>query len=165
MSGPRTLSVVEWLTLHGVAAWTPTQTLKRRRPRSKAVQEIAAPIAGTFAFAPERDVDGLVRLGRDPASVHPRFSLLRHHGEIVYVSDRALEGLRYAEECARPRQGSGRKERPNPHPVGAELCISEGACAGLTGVVTSSDGRRTFLDFGGLLGRVEIDTGLLLLAT
>ena len=164
MAGPRTLVVRDWLRDAGIAAWTPSQVLKRRRPRSTATHEIVAPIAATFVFAPADDVGELRRIMADPYVASPAFSLLRHRQCVVELRDRELDGLRLAEEAARPKPGSGRKARPDARAVGSEVQMTEGAFAGMTGLVESSDGRRTLLDFGGLLGRVEIETDRLPMA-
>lgn len=164
MAGPRTLAVRDWLIDAGVAAWTPTQILKRRRPRSTSFQEITVPIASTFVFAPADDADALIRLLADRVVAHPAFSMLRYERRIVFLADRALSGLRDAEEEARPKVGSAKKRRPDGHKVGSDVRIGDGPYAGMTGCVESSDGRRTLLSFGGSLGRVTFETDRLPMA-
>jgi len=158
MAGPRTLAVVASLQAAGISAWTPMLTATRRRPRSNEKRQVVVPLAATFAFAPAEALDRLLAIGRADVRDHPPFSLLRHDGRVVRLRDAQLTGLRNAEERARPRAGTARKGRPDALAVGASVRLGDGPFAGMTGIVSSSDGRRTYLDFGGLLGRVEIET-------
>lgn len=160
MAAPRTLKVVTSLRDAGIEIWTPVVERQRRAPRSKKKAEgtVEHPIAPTIAFARAIHIAELRAIRRDPSSPHPAFSLLQHRGSVVEINDSDLTGLRLAQEREQRKAGSVRKDRAQPLDVGSAVMMEEGAFAGMSGIVESSDGRRTFLNFGGLLGRVEIAT-------
>ncbi|MBW6524434.1 hypothetical protein KZ810_13075 [Sphingomonas sp. RHCKR47] len=160
MAAPRTLKVVTSLRDAGIEIWTPVVERQRRAPRSKKKAEgtVPHPIAPTFAFARAVHIEELRAIRRDPLSPHPDFSLLQHRGEVVQIRDSDLAGLRVSQEVEQRKAGSIRKDRAQPLDVGAEVKMTDGPFTSMSGVVVSSDGRRTFLNFGGMLGRVEIAT-------
>lgn len=160
MAAPRTLKLVASLREAGFEIWTPVVERQRRAPRSKKKAEgtVEHPIAPTFAFARAIHIAELRAIRRDPRSPHLAFSLLQHRGSVVQISDSDLTGLRAAQEREQRKVGSIRKDRARPLDVGSAVTMEEGAFAGMSGIVVSSDGRRTYLNFGGLLGHVEIVT-------
>ncbi len=158
MAAPRTLKVATSLREAGIEIWTPVVIHKRRAPRTKAVTSVERPIAPTFAFAAAEHIEQLLAIRRDPLSPHPAFSLLHHRGDVVRIKDSDLAGLRAAQVDEQRKAGSLGKQRPAAIEVGVGVRMDEGPFAGMSGIVTSSDGRRTYLNFGGLLGRCEIET-------
>jgi len=156
MAAPRTLAVVAWLTEAGFTVWTPNTMIAPRMSGSKRRHDPRpSPLLATFAFAPYADVAELLRITRDPASLHPAFSLLRHQHDVVELHDRDLNGLRRHQE---EKNGTAKVKRPEGLPVGSEVRPAAGPFGGVSGIVTSSDGRETYLSFGGIFGRVQIKT-------
>ena len=184
-SGGKTLALTESLNKAGIAAWTPRRTFKRPKPGRcamidgrKPTVEIEAPILPTFVFAPAAHIADLAFASGDPACRHPGFTIMRDVGRYPLVSDRAVAGLRQAEEAAteaieRQREAETREERRRIRAAaakterdrrkllraeyrefaeGASVAVKDvAALAGMTGVIKSSDGRTAVVAFGGLL--------------
>lgn len=107
--GPRTLRLADSLRRAGVDAWTPRRTFRRPVPGAKPnasgqrpTQDLEGPILPTFVFARAAQVRTLEALEQEQAnphvaSAHPPFSILRHRGDVPFVRDRDVEGLREEE--------------------------------------------------------------------
>jgi hypothetical protein len=156
-NGARTLALAASLNGAGIEAWTP-QVMKRRKHLGKRVApahvERPAPLLPTFVFARAEHLEVLKVCAKALSNPHPAFSVFRYNGRFPAVSDQTIEGLRTAERRAVPKQ------RQRTFPKGAQVKPSEGAYAGLTGIVRESDGRYTLVAFGSWMD-VKIDTFLL----
>lgn len=172
-SAPRTLSVAASLAEAGFDVWTPRLIIKRRRPRSKATIEIAAPIMPTFVFVRAHQMAELRAVLTLPINPHPPFSIFHHAGRIPVLGDGQMLSLR-AEEDREARRHRAEKEKaersalrasaPVP-PIGTEVRIGEayeGAFAGMTGIVAAERGRAAVIDFG---GRINLTVDAYLLET
>jgi hypothetical protein len=164
--GKNTLPLADELNRAGLATWTPRvlpdpDANARRAPRSRSRRrknnetELVAALA-TFIFAPECHLGDLVAL-----SHQGRFSVMtdkiRGRGYAL-IADKALNPLRALEaDSALMKRSLAPVE---PFGRGDEIRVpSEGGpYAGMSGIVESSDGKRTWLNFGGIMGRVEIQT-------
>lgn len=143
----RTLAVATSLSEAGIEAWTPMKVERRRLPRGrKSHREIEAPIMPTFVFVRyDRLVDLMIILGL-PMSPHPAFSVFRHLGKVARVSNREIERLRTEEGRAQPKT-----KRP-VFGVGEQVRVEEEVnFTGLSGVVEGTEGRYTFVCFGGAI--------------
>lgn len=146
----RTLKLAASLSGAGLEAWTPTETQRRMgRGKQRKVEELRpAPITPSFVFVRAADRDELLRLRALPVSPHPAFSFLRHRGAIPVVRDRSLAPLR-AEEERRHRQH--RKTTRRVVEAGSVIAPTEGAFAGMTGVVErckGQGGKEAVVNFG-----------------
>ncbi|MFZ3484263.1 transcription termination/antitermination protein NusG [Sphingomonas sp. 3-13AW] len=170
--GGRTMPLARSLADAGILAWTPVEHVRRRIPRSKEKEREfrSVPYLPTYVFAPAADLGELRRLEVATESGHPAFSIFRHCGASVLVSEaevaslrqREAESLRRMEQslAAQARHGRPLRERAEPYDRGAEVAVEAGAFAGLSGTVQESDGRHTLLLFGKSLV-VTIDTSTL----
>jgi transcription antitermination factor NusG len=170
--GGRTMPLARSLAEAGILAWTPVEHVRRRIPRSKEKEREFRPVPflPTYVFAPWDDRSALQRLEAAAESEHPAFSIFRHRGATVRVTEvelaalrrREAESLRRMEQSveAQERHGQRMKARGQPLPRGAAVEIGEGAFAGLSGIVEESDGRHTLVLFGTHL-RVTIETSTL----
>lgn len=155
-AGPRTLALATSLSDGGIEAWTPMVMVKRRVPRKPGRVEKPAPLFPTFVFAKAASLADLRRFTRMLGSPHPAFSImLRTNGEPALVADREIDKLRVQENRLKPK-----RRRPTV-PIGTEVCPTDGAWAGMTGVVVESDGKATLVAFGGWLN-VKIETSILI---
>lgn len=148
----RTLLLAVSLNEAGLEAWTPTATIKRRRPGGRSGTEARdVPLTPTFVFARAAALPDLQREARDPTSSHPAFSVFRYYGAVPILSDREVERLRVAERQSTP------KAHRRTFATGSTIKPSEGPYAGMSGVVKHSDGRHTIVAFGGWMD-VKIET-------
>lgn len=154
MAGRRTLPVANSLVAAGLEVWTPREVLLRRRGRHRPVAEIEVAILPTFVFAAADRLHDLARIIASPISQHPQFSIFQWDGRIPLIADRDIQALRLAEERTRR---TARKRQRVTFEAGANVCTDEAGFSGLPGVVESSDGKRAWVKFGGLL-RVEVAT-------
>lgn len=151
-SGGRTLALAESLGEAGYDVWSPSRTLRRRRPRSQKTTEIAAPIMPTFVFARAGQLHDLAVLAASPISPHPSFSIFRHAGRIPLVSDREVAGARAEEDKARQAEArAAAKSHRRVFPIGQPVTVTDGAFTGLEGVVEGGDGRFALVTFGGAI--------------
>lgn len=182
-SGPSTLLLARTLNAAGIPAWTPTVTLRRRRPKSKATIEVSAPLVPTFVFAPMADRNTLLSIRRADISPHPTFTFLSLGRDIATVRDQQLDRLRVEEVEAAERHAAvlaveaGARDRAERAallrteamrrkamrserraiPAATEVTVSGNTpFAGMTGVVQGGDGRSFVVAFGGSL-TIEIE--------
>lgn len=156
-SAARTLLVAASLAGAGIEVWTPSEIQQRRRGRNRDRVECEIAIMPTFVFARAAQLGGLFAILASPLNPHPAFSIFRFHGRIPLVAERDVAALRRVEEKARTRRL--RSER-KVIPVGANIRMSEGGFAGMSGIVEESDGKFALVAFGGSF-RVKIATFLL----
>lgn len=160
-SARRTWPLVESLVADGYEAWAPRgvpdQALRRprRRSRKRISGEDLVPIMPTYVFARERHLDDLIGLAelREFSIMCDRMS---HRGYAI-IADASLDKLRQREDRSTPKPPAAPAE---PFDHGEEIKVPVGIAgyAGMSGIVQSSDGKKTYLDFGGIMGRVEIET-------
>lgn len=141
----RTLPLARSLAAAGFEVWTPKMTIYRRRPRSQRRIECEAPIMPTFVFARANRVRDLARVSALPVNPHPAFSIFRHGGGVPLVGDQEIVGLRAAEDRAK-RQDL--KSKRKAFAIGERVRLTEGAFAGLSGVIEQSDGKMALVFFG-----------------
>jgi hypothetical protein len=165
-SGPSTLRLAASLVEAGMDAWAPETIVTRRVGRSRERVEKPAAILPTFVFAKAMHIGELQRCRSMLVNPHPSFSIFRHMGRYPIVAEREIATLRAEEEKAK-RTVAKRTRRTVP--LGSKITVTEGAFAGLTGVVERSDGKSTLVCFGGgfsvsiaawLLPDDQIDPGL-----
>jgi hypothetical protein len=147
-AAPRTLLLARSLADAGFNVWTPEKIEKRQgrgRDRRK-VEERALAITPTFVFARGDRAMELVYASRAPVSPHPPFSVLRHRGSVPLIRDASLFPLRGEEERQRRRYLKTTRKVIAP---GSRIVMTEGAFAGMTGVVESSSGKAARINFGG----------------
>ncbi|OHT19923.1 MULTISPECIES: transcription termination/antitermination protein NusG [Edaphosphingomonas] len=149
MKGQSTLPVFRALAEAGYDVWTPIQIQSRRVPRSKSRVERPVPIMPTYVFARAARIRDLFEVSQTVG-----FSVFHHRDRVPLIADREIEGLRTAEERAKPR------DRKRVFRVGERVRVPEGAFAGLEGIVEQSDGRHTLVCFGGRLS-INVDSFLL----
>lgn len=155
-AGPRTLPLARSLAEAGFDVWTPrgwSQPSKKAgaRPTKRSMAEaqsgaIAVPIMPTFIFARAERLGDLARIARDITSAHPAFSIFRHQGRYPLLADRDLIQLRRAEERA---DIAVRRKRRRNLVMGQRVSFSEGAFAGIEGVVEEQQGQFAVVAFGG----------------
>jgi transcriptional antiterminator NusG len=143
----------------GVSAWTPTQHVRRRVPRSKSVEHRIAPLAPTYVFVSADHLSELQKTERAAFSIHPRFSIFRHCGAPVFVKHRALHPLRVLQQQsyadALPNSGKRPSKRDGAHyDVGDRVAFTTGSFAGFEGFVEQSDGFITKVTIS-LFGRAQ----------
>lgn len=157
MAGSRTLGLAKSLNDAGIEAWTPSKVQTIKRPRSTLTVKRDMPIAPTFVFARAEHVRDLLAIAASPMSSHPQFSVFRHGGRIPLISDAGLAGLRGEEDRAKIKS---RRAKRRALVMGQRVRISEGAYAGLSGVVEKSKGRWVVVAFDGAV-EMTVDSWLL----
>jgi transcription antitermination factor NusG len=158
-SGPGTLRLVASLQDAGFAAWTPTEHVRRRVPRSKSTEHRIVPLAPTYAFVRSVHLYDLKRIERLDVSPHPRFSIFRYYGETVFVRHGELAELRARQQDSYRSSlpASGRapgKPRGQAFEHGDTVKITSGAFTGFEAYVELSDGLTTTLSVS-LFGRAQ----------
>jgi transcription antitermination factor NusG len=144
-NGRRTLTLAQSLNAAGIEAWTPRETRKRRLPRGrKGFKETEEPIVPSFVFARAIHLPDLLRVLAMPLSPHPSFSIFQHAGRAPVVADREIAHLQSAEDNARRAQ---LKTRRHDVEIGTKVCPTDGAFAGLEGVVEKVSGRSAQVRF------------------
>ncbi|WP_404713177.1 hypothetical protein [Sphingomonas sp. MMS24-J13] len=155
----RTLSLAKSLAGAGFTIWTPSEVQTRRRPRTRTVREVDAPILPSFVFASADRVHDLRRITMLEMSPHPQFSIFQHGGKVPLIAERELARLRAEEADAQRRSALKRAERARRErgarpkaaiPIGQKV-DGTGPWSGLTGTVTECDGRTAIVLFGGIL--------------
>ncbi len=163
-NGRRTLRLVGSLVAAGIEAWAPREVKRVKPPRGKRLirpggfVEREAAIMPGFVFAREQHLPELRFIERLPVSPHPDFSVFHPGGRAPIVADSEIAALRQAEERARR---AIRMTRHYAVSVGLKVRPTEGAFAGLNGVVETSDGKFSLVLFDGKM-RVKIASWLLL---
>jgi hypothetical protein len=155
-SAGRTLALAAALNDAGFKAWTPTEIEVRRARRSFQREEIIIPLTPSLVFAGYDRVANLVTLSHSPPLIYqvwddekrrmvtrgyPYFTVFLADDQPAFVPDAQLKGLRQAEgrRMARVKSKSFKS--------GDRVRLTEGAFAGLTGVVDSIQGRFARVSF------------------
>ncbi|WP_419827675.1 transcription termination/antitermination NusG family protein [Sphingomonas sp.] len=154
----RTLTLAASLNRAGIEAWTPEQTVRHRLPRRKAYREQQAPIVPSFVFVRASHLHDLLRALALPINPHPAFSIFQHAGRAPVVADREIGHLQAAEDRARRAM---LKTKRHTVQVGSEVHPTEGAFAGLHGVVDRVSGNDAEVVFNDTF-RVKIASWLLI---
>lgn len=155
-SGGRTLRLATSLREAGIDAWTPSQSQKRRRPRSRIMVTRDVPIVPSFVFADKDRIEDLLVMARRSSIAYPPFSLFRHCGRIPIIADKDIAALRAAED--RAKRAILKRYRFTAE-RGARVQPTEGAWAGLEGIVEDVAGNFAVVCFGGV--RVKVASWLL----
>lgn len=155
--GANTMKLAASLTASGLDAWTPIEILTKRKGRARDRVEEKAAILPTYVFARSAHINDLLRICGLLVSPHPGFSIFRQYDRIPIIAERDIASLKAAEEAAALTQ---RKRVRNVVPIGTSIRVSEGAFAGMSGIVEQSDGKSAIVAFGGNF-RVSIASWLL----
>ena len=165
MSGPGTLALAASLQDAGMEAWTPTEHVRRRVPRSKSTEHRIVPLAPTYVFARALHLEDLKRIERLDVSPHPRFSIFRYYGETMFVRHRELSALRSLQQDSYRSSlpASGRapgKPRGQAFEHGDKVKITTGAFTGFEAYIELSDGLMTTLSISlfGQAREVKVET-------
>ncbi|WP_261270356.1 transcription termination/antitermination protein NusG [Sphingomonas sp. LC-1] len=156
-SGPSTMRLAASLQDAAIEAWTPTEHIRRRVPRSKNTEFRIVPLAPTYVFVRGDRLDEMQRIERAEVTPHPAFSIFRHCGKTVFVRHSNLHPMRLIEQDSYRRSlpASGRrpmKKRGERYEVGDAVKLTMGAFAGFEAFIESSDGLVTTLKVG-IFGR------------
>ncbi|MEH3121998.1 MAG: hypothetical protein PGN16_08470 [Sphingomonas phyllosphaerae] len=102
----KTLALAAALRGEGIAAWTPSRTVKRDAPgnrrrlalgQRKVMVEVTVPMLANWVFAPEDDLADLWRLSDQQQGPCPPFTVFSVAQRAALVRDAAVTGLREAE--------------------------------------------------------------------
>lgn len=151
-AGPRTLVLAQSLCAAGLDVWTPTEVIKRRRSRSRAIVEFAVPMMPTFVFANAVHLGELMMIRSTPGGVHPPFSLFRGAYGFPIIADASLGALRGAEDRARARAARDKSKRAvTDFPVGTRVRVArtDVAWTGKIGIVEGTKGKDVAVCFDG----------------
>jgi transcription antitermination factor NusG len=145
-----TLTLAKSLSEAGVEAWTPQRTVKRRLPRGRRLvasgyREHDEPLVPSFVFVRACHLPDLVRELSLPSSAHARFAIFRLGDRVPIVGELEIERLRRSEDDAKPRA------MRRTVAIGHTVKPTEGAFAGLEGVVEFVQGGNARVSFGGTL--------------
>lgn len=156
-SGPSTMRLAASLQDAALQAWTPTEHIRRRVPRSKNTEFRIVPLAPTYVFVRADYLGELQRIERAEITAHPNFSIFRHCGNTVFVRHASLNPMRLLQQDSYRRSlpATGRrpmKKRGEQYEVGDAVKLTTGAFAGFEAFVESSDGLVTTLKVG-IFGR------------
>lgn len=154
-SGARTLVLANSLRSVGYDVWTPVKTLSKRRPRSTELREIVAAVLPSYVFAKVEHLSSLMIEADRIISPHPQFSVFRYCGKVPTISDLALTNLRKIERRNMPEKAA------RMFATGDKVRMTEGAYAGLTGIVKTGRGRYTMVLLAGARIPVKISSMLL----
>lgn len=154
----RTLTLFRSLRDADIEAWTPIETIRRRRPRSRKTSEIEIAILSSFLFVRSNYLDILYSIPNTRYNPHPAFTIFHQDGRIPLICDHDMAALRLFEERARI---AGLKRKRKHFEPGQAVMLEEGPFAGMHGTVERAKGRYTTVAFPGLF-RVKIADWLLL---
>lgn len=137
----------------GFSAWTPAERVKRRLPRSRAVEHRTAPITPTYVFVQAEQLHDLSEIEGRRHTGFPAFSIARHNGKPLLTTTPALAPLlerhqsSYLASLPLPPHAvrHARKRRANPFSAGETLVMAQGPFAGLECIVEEGDGQTTSL--------------------
>lgn len=153
-------------------AWTPAETIERKVRGSSKREAVVVPMLPSFVFVRADRLVELIDLARSPALIfrvwdreqrrmvakgHPAFRIFRHGDDYPLVPDAQLAPL-HAIEQRRRRKPRGKVHTFKP---GAQVKLTEGGFAGLTGVVTGMEGKFARVQFAGFNVPVKISAWLL----
>lgn len=173
MAGPSTLGVTTALIEAGFEAWTPSQIDVRRVGVKRKLVERPAPLLPSFVFARYDRLGELVAFSHSPSQTFlvwdealqrmvlkgcPHFSVMRHGGQYIAVSDRSLDALRTAEQRRKPL-AKVRLLQP-----GEKVKCPDGGFDGLIGVVQTTRGRSALVCFEGFAIPISFPSSSLLSA-
>lgn len=163
-NGRRTLRLAQSLTEAGIDAWTPRTWTKRRLSRiHMGFRDIEQPVVPSFVFVRARHVADLLRIIAMPTSPHPSFHIFLHGGRAPVVSDSEIEHLKkieqddadkrarrlaHEERMAAMSKRAQRRAMRYPIEVGSAVEPTEGAFAGMSGVVERVQGGNAVVRFG-----------------
>lgn len=153
-----TLRLAESLTEAGIEAWAPREIIVLRARRQHKREEIIGPLMAGFVFARTRHLHELLELAHSPAMLyqvwdagqrkmvtkgHPHFRFFLINGQQRIIPERQLAELRRLDGLTRP------KTPLRKWSVGERIRLSDGAYAGLGGIVLSCSGEQTKVQIDG----------------
>lgn len=147
----RTLPLARTLAAHGIEAWTPSRTERRKGRGKQRNQTLTFDIAiiPQFVFVAAAHVGELLRIRDLPtltASPFPPFTLLRDRNRAVpVIRDASLSPLRAAEDRFRRSALRSTKQRVE---AGTRVRIVKGAFAGMKGEVIRGGDKEARVSFG-----------------
>lgn len=163
MASADTLRVFKSLSDAGLGVWTPIERKIGRMPRTRTQFDKEAPLMPSYVFGRVEHISELLRLAMIPNRQHPRFSVFRYRDGIPLIADDELECLREAEghkrrvfEKWRRRGTKGPKLNP-----GDVVRMTEGAFAGLSGIVEDTQGQFTLVSIDGFHKPIKVASLLL----
>ena len=157
-NGRRTLALVKSLNAVNIEAWSPHHVVKRRTARHKPMREHDEPITPSFVFVRASCLEDVMRALALPNSPHPSFSIFQHAGRAPVIADLEMGHLRHIETQARLAH-EAEKERASRAArralrrdvsIGSIVRLSEGAYAGLSGVVEEASPNQAVVCFNGM---------------
>lgn len=169
MNSGDTLRVVEALMEQGLSVWTPVDWCVGRMPRTRARYDKAIPVLPGYAFGDVGHIDELVRLAGLRRRDFPKFRFLESErgAELTpLIADSELDWLRA--EDARLRAVFDRHKRKEAEAkapkleAGTPVKMTDGAYAGLSGVVEGSCGQDSMVHLPAFKKTVKVASLLLL---
>lgn len=164
MASADTLRVAKSLAAAGLQVWTPVERRsgRSRHDRSRFDKETA--LMPSYVFGRVEHLTEMLRLAMLPQRNHPKFSVFRYQGGIPLIADEQLDALR-AEEDRSLRLFERLKRRGLKGPAiasGTTVKMTEGAFAGLSGVVEDQQGQYTLVSIDGFHKPIKVASVLLL---
>lgn len=164
-SGAKTLALAKSLAGAGFDVWTPSYVKQApkhdgRMPATVKTTERECAIAPTFVFARATHLADLMIARALPTNQHPAFSIFHYAGRIPLIGDGEVQGFRDEEERNRPKVPKVPKERHRKLVTGQRVHMSDGAYAGLTGIVETAQGGWAMVAFAGGVS-MKVDSWLL----
>lgn len=145
-TGAKTLALANSLAAAGMEVWTPRMVQRRRMPRSNVTREREMAIAPTFVFVRADHLAELIAVRALPVNPHPAFSLFVYAGRIPLIADADVSGFRAEEERAALK---ARRETRRALVLGQRVKLTDGAYAGLSGIVERDNGEFALVAFAG----------------
>ena len=163
MASADTLKVARSLTEAGLHVWTPIEKRTGRKPRTRTPFDKDVPLMPCYAFGRAEHTSELLRLAMIPNRQHPRFTVVHHKGGIPLIADRELDALRHEEQRSRSLfERLKRRGLKGPKiKRGTIVRMSDGAFAGLSGVVEDQAGQYTLVSIEGFHEPIKIASLLL----
>ena len=163
VSAVKTLALYQSLKRAGFSVWTPIDEKVGRYPRSRSRYRKEVAMLPTYVFARSEDIGELSSIAALPTKDHPEFRVFQHDNAIPLLADASLDPLRDIE--GHRRQIAKRNERRGKRaPViakGTKVLLSEGAWAGMPGMVIGAENSYTLVDFENFPQPIKISSLLL----
>ena len=157
-----TLRVVEALIEQGLSVWTPVDWCVARMPRTRARYDKAIPVMPGYVFGDVGHIDELVRLAGLRRRDFPNFRFLeseRGRGLTPLIADSEDARLRAVFDRRKRKEAEAKAPKLD---VGTAVKMTDGAYAGLSGVVECSRGQDTMVHIPAFKRTVKVASLLLL---
>lgn len=165
-AGRSTLRLAKTLAEDGFDVWAPAVTHRVTVPRMNVKRDVTTALLPGFVFADHGHLLELLEIEHLPVNprrgiglaepAHADFSLFRIGERIPTIADASLDPLRRIERRRQRPSKAGRSFKP-----GQGVKATSGIYTGMVGTVRRSNNRVTIVCFGGLFGKVEIETSIL----